>query len=229
MWTSSSATNLGGGVYVGNVATPGTGARAFMIELTFASPIVGVPYKFTTEVRVVSNIPLVAWPYFMPANGPSPSADPAADFNGIAFSLAAPVVDESDASLGAAGNQFDGRCSSGRRRRQSRGSAVRRLAVDRRRSEVTQSSCGERRRNRRLRAGIAGGRQALVVVSLQPAPQRRSDKTPPIVWLMPFRLGLRTAFSRELPWRDDSTAGSEYTGGMRGASCAGTQESEEFG
>ncbi len=99
VWTSSSATNLGGGVYVGNVATPGTGARAFMIELTFASPIVGVPYKFTTEVRVVSNIPLVAWPYFMPANGPSPSADPAADFNGIAFSLAAPVVDESDASL----------------------------------------------------------------------------------------------------------------------------------
>jgi hypothetical protein len=33
-------------------------ATAFMIELTFTCPIAGNPYKFTTDVRVASHLPL---------------------------------------------------------------------------------------------------------------------------------------------------------------------------
>ncbi|MGD9724096.1 MAG: PhoPQ-activated protein PqaA family protein [Pirellulales bacterium] len=99
-WTSALLADQGGGVYVGNVATPATGARAFMIELTFTSPIGGNPYVFTTEVRVVSNLPLVTWPFFMPSNPPSPGMSPlaigagpssglaGADQNALAFGLA---------------------------------------------------------------------------------------------------------------------------------------------
>jgi PhoPQ-activated pathogenicity-related protein len=67
-WTSTVLTDQGGGVYIGDVAVPGTGARAFMVELTFPSAIPGVPYVFTTEVRVKSNLEITPWPFYMPSN-----------------------------------------------------------------------------------------------------------------------------------------------------------------
>ncbi len=72
-WTSSVLTDQGGGVYVGDVAVPASGARAFMIELTFPSAIPGSPYVFTTEVRVKSPVPLTGWSFYMPSNEPAPS------------------------------------------------------------------------------------------------------------------------------------------------------------
>jgi PhoPQ-activated pathogenicity-related protein len=71
-WTSSSLSNQGGGVYVGNVGVPASGARAYMIELTFPSAIPGSPYVFTTEVRVKSPTPLTPWPFYMPSNESAP-------------------------------------------------------------------------------------------------------------------------------------------------------------
>ncbi len=68
VWQSTVLSDQGGGVYVGDMPVPASGATAFMIELTFPSAIPGVPYVFTTEVRVKSPDPLVAWPYFMPSN-----------------------------------------------------------------------------------------------------------------------------------------------------------------
>jgi hypothetical protein len=94
-WTDTLLSPASPGVWVGNVATPAApAARAFMIELTFTSPIVGRPYVFTTEVRVVSNVPLVAWPYYMPSNDPDGDAmsariDSEGGRNSVAFGLAA--------------------------------------------------------------------------------------------------------------------------------------------
>jgi PhoPQ-activated pathogenicity-related protein len=67
-WTSSVLNNQGGGVYVGNVGVPASGARAYMVELTFPSAIPGSPYVFTTEIRVKSPTPLTPWPFYMPSN-----------------------------------------------------------------------------------------------------------------------------------------------------------------
>jgi PhoPQ-activated pathogenicity-related protein len=61
-WTSTPLTSQGGGVYLGNVATPATGARGYYVELTFASPL-PFPYRFTTELRVKTNLPLHEWPF----------------------------------------------------------------------------------------------------------------------------------------------------------------------
>jgi hypothetical protein len=69
-------------------------AKAFFVQLTFTSPLTGNPYIFTTEIKVVSNIPLGAWPFFSAVN---PAALPAAavaaaagaDLNGVASGLAA--------------------------------------------------------------------------------------------------------------------------------------------
>ncbi len=52
VWTSTTLSDQGGGVYQGGVSTPASGWSAFFIELTFPSggP---VPFVMTTEVRVV--------------------------------------------------------------------------------------------------------------------------------------------------------------------------------
>lgn len=59
-WTSTLLTPTGG-VYIGDVATPATGATAYLVEFTFNSGFVydgqAVPFKFTTEVRVKTNLP----------------------------------------------------------------------------------------------------------------------------------------------------------------------------
>jgi PhoPQ-activated pathogenicity-related protein len=89
-WFSTPLTDQGGGTYVGNVATPPTGAVAYLIELTFPNSVPGFdPYVFTTEARIKSNIPLAAWPYAtgddaaaleqLPAPEAAPAAQQAAD------------------------------------------------------------------------------------------------------------------------------------------------------
>lgn len=57
-WTSSTLSDLGGGEFLGTVATPGSGATAFMIELVFDSPFAD-DYVFTTQVRVVPEVALL--------------------------------------------------------------------------------------------------------------------------------------------------------------------------
>jgi len=53
-WTSTTLTDQGGGVYVGTVATPSSGYRAFFVELTY--PGSGAQsFKFTTRVKVVPD------------------------------------------------------------------------------------------------------------------------------------------------------------------------------
>ncbi len=62
-WSSTLLTDPGGSrVYIGNTPIPATGATAYMVELTFDSPI-GIPYVFTTEIRVNTNLPLFPWPF----------------------------------------------------------------------------------------------------------------------------------------------------------------------
>jgi hypothetical protein len=57
--------DLGKGVYVGKVPKPAKGWTAFFVELTFPSggP---VPFKFTTQVRVVPDV----LPYKFVSKGP---------------------------------------------------------------------------------------------------------------------------------------------------------------
>jgi len=68
-YTSSTLPNLGGGTYSANIAAPATGAKAFFIELTFPSTMPGLNFIFTTEIRVVSNIPLGTWDFYTASNG----------------------------------------------------------------------------------------------------------------------------------------------------------------
>jgi PhoPQ-activated pathogenicity-related protein len=64
IWTDvTPPLNLGGGVYVANPPKPQEGATAYFIELTYPSAIPGVPYIFTTEIRVKSTLALTPWPY----------------------------------------------------------------------------------------------------------------------------------------------------------------------
>jgi PhoPQ-activated pathogenicity-related protein len=69
VYTSSTLNPIGGGVYLANVPMPATGATAYFIQMTYPSGIAGQPYVFTTEIHVKSNIPLVAWPFYMPPAG----------------------------------------------------------------------------------------------------------------------------------------------------------------
>jgi PhoPQ-activated pathogenicity-related protein len=93
-WTSSVLNNQGGGVYVGNVSVPASGARAYMIELTFPSAIPGSPYVFTTEVRVKSPTPLTPWPFYMPSNNMDPQVMAAPN---VAIASAEQTGDEQNA------------------------------------------------------------------------------------------------------------------------------------
>jgi PhoPQ-activated pathogenicity-related protein len=113
VWTSSILADQGGGTYVGNVVTPGSGATAYFVELTFDDPVAGMPdFVFTTQIKVATDIPLVAWPFFMPTNppppppAPPPGASPLSggsgdsgssrgNLNAVAVALAAPAGDGS--------------------------------------------------------------------------------------------------------------------------------------
>ena len=97
VWTSSTLFDEGGGVYTGNVLTPSTGATAYMVELTFPSPILSNPYVFTTEIHVKTNLPLYAWPYAstipvggaigVPSVASSGVASSSVDLNSVASGL----------------------------------------------------------------------------------------------------------------------------------------------
>jgi hypothetical protein len=93
VYSSSTLTDQGGGVYIASVPTPSTGATAFFVQLTFTSPLTGNPYIFTTEIKIATNIPLGAWPFFTATNGPMAApAGPGPDLNAVASALAAPVA-----------------------------------------------------------------------------------------------------------------------------------------
>ncbi len=79
---TSSTLSGSSGVYLTNISTPATGATAFFVQLTFPSPIPGQPYIFTTQIQVLSNTPLVSWPFDSPADAP------VVDLNGPASGLA---------------------------------------------------------------------------------------------------------------------------------------------
>ncbi len=68
-WSSTPLADQGGGVYIATVPTPVTGARAFLIEFTFASALEDFPHVFTTDIRVNSDLPLHPWPFTV---GPPP-------------------------------------------------------------------------------------------------------------------------------------------------------------
>ena len=54
VWTSTTLSDLGSGLYVGQVPMPSSGWRAFFVEMTYPSGG-SAPFKFTTEVRVVPD------------------------------------------------------------------------------------------------------------------------------------------------------------------------------
>jgi PhoPQ-activated pathogenicity-related protein len=107
IWTSTTLTDQGGGVYIGDVPVPASGATAFVVELTFPSAIPGVPYVFTTEVRVTSanGYELTPWDFYMPTNGGVPTVVTAAsatttsptgeDDNAVVVGLAVAVATRS--------------------------------------------------------------------------------------------------------------------------------------
>ncbi len=90
IWTSTPLVDQGGGSYVGDVPMPAEGATAYLIELTYESPIPGFPHVFTTEVRVKTELPLFDWP-FNPGT-PLPGGAPAAIQVDQAAATAAPSV-----------------------------------------------------------------------------------------------------------------------------------------
>ncbi len=47
--SSSTLTDQGNGTYIGSTPMPDAGATAFFVQLTFPSPVSGVPYVFTTR------------------------------------------------------------------------------------------------------------------------------------------------------------------------------------
>ena len=58
VWTSSTLTDQGGGVYIAEVNEPPAGWTAFFVELFYDSNGLAYDYKFTTEINVV--------PYYLP-------------------------------------------------------------------------------------------------------------------------------------------------------------------
>jgi PhoPQ-activated pathogenicity-related protein len=94
VYNSSTLTDQGNQVYIASVPTPATGATAFFVQLTFPNAsIPSDPYVFTTEIKVVSNIPLASWPFYTAVNAapPPPSAGPP-DLSAIASGLPAPTA-----------------------------------------------------------------------------------------------------------------------------------------
>jgi len=93
VWTASGLASQGNGVYVASLPTPATGATAFFVELTFPSGIPTIPFVFTTEIHVDTNLPLFAWPYptglgsLLDVASAASLADPAPDLGIVVTSL----------------------------------------------------------------------------------------------------------------------------------------------
>lgn len=55
-WASTNLEDKGNGEYVAKLSPPKKGYTAYMVEMTFPSPLGLAPYKFTTGVKVVPDI-----------------------------------------------------------------------------------------------------------------------------------------------------------------------------
>ena len=97
-WTSSVLVDQGGGRYSANLPTPASGATAYLIELTYPSAIPGMPYVFTTDIKVKSPIPYAPWPY--PPGAPLPlSAEAQSHTNDASIGgLVVTLANEDDAA-----------------------------------------------------------------------------------------------------------------------------------
>ena len=77
VWTSSTLTDQGGGVYLGNVTAPSQGWKAFFVELTYTRSNGLAPLKFTTQVYVVPDILPFNYTYpppnYLPPDYPQPN------------------------------------------------------------------------------------------------------------------------------------------------------------
>jgi PhoPQ-activated pathogenicity-related protein len=85
-WTATTLSPVSPGVYLGDVAMPAAGARAYFVELTYANshpsgnPWLSEPFVFTTEIRVKSTLPIYPWPFesaFEPLAAPAVAANSA--------------------------------------------------------------------------------------------------------------------------------------------------------
>ena len=126
-WTSSALVDQGGGVFVGSVPIPATGATGFMIELIYASPFAS-DFKFTTQIRVLTpegELPTLSW--IDPAGGMfeddtnwTPDVAPTLPNTTVFDQAATYTVDfaadavtkraifhQGDVTLDLAGNQYD--------------------------------------------------------------------------------------------------------------------------
>lgn len=56
IWEQSAASRVGGNIYQANVPDPDSGWTAYMIQLKFASPLPGVPYIFSSPVKIVPDV-----------------------------------------------------------------------------------------------------------------------------------------------------------------------------
>ncbi len=72
VWNSSALADTGNNTYIADPPMPNSGATAYFIEMTYPSLIPGMPYVFTTEIRVESTLPLYAWPF--PSGFPTSTA-----------------------------------------------------------------------------------------------------------------------------------------------------------
>ena len=63
IWNSSTLADVGNQTYIADPPMPNSGATAYFIEMTYPSLIPGMPYVFTTEIRVKSTLPLYPWPF----------------------------------------------------------------------------------------------------------------------------------------------------------------------
>ncbi len=77
VWTSSTLTSQGGGVYIGTVTVPPAGWKAFFVELTYTRSGGLAPLKFTTQVYVVPDTLPFNYTYpppnYLPPDYPQPN------------------------------------------------------------------------------------------------------------------------------------------------------------
>src|SRR5690606_26118279 len=66
-WTATTLSPTSPGVYIGDVAMPASGARAYFVEMTYATsspnPLITTPFVFTTDMLLRSTLPFYPWPF----------------------------------------------------------------------------------------------------------------------------------------------------------------------
>jgi PhoPQ-activated pathogenicity-related protein len=105
-WTSSTLPPQSPNTYVASVATPGSGATGFFVELIFPSSKPGYNHVFTTQIKIATDLPLTDWAFFMPTN-PPPGPLPGGEGDS-----GAPTADAADAVAAALARSADADTSS---------------------------------------------------------------------------------------------------------------------